>query len=115
MKLKEMGIKGLKVFGDADLIIQQVNKTFQDKHPRLKAYKDEEWRLKDSLNDFIISYIPRMKNQLINSLVVSTGMCIPPLPPKLTYEVQVKYRPSLPNNVKYWRVFEDDEEINKFL
>ena len=25
---KEMGIKGLRVFGDADLIIQQVNKTF---------------------------------------------------------------------------------------
>jgi len=34
---KEMGIKGLKVFGDADLIIQQVNKTFQVKHPSLKA------------------------------------------------------------------------------
>jgi len=29
---KEMGIKGLKVFGDADLIIQQVNNTFQAKH-----------------------------------------------------------------------------------
>ena len=33
----------------------------------------------------------------------------------MTYEVQVKYRPSLPDNVKYWRVFEDDEEINRFL
>ena len=43
---KEMGIKGLKVFGDADLIIQQVNKTFQAKHPRLKAYRDEIWKLK---------------------------------------------------------------------
>jgi len=38
---KEMGIEGLKVFGDADLIIQQVNKAFQAKHPRLNAYRDE--------------------------------------------------------------------------
>jgi len=39
--IKEMGIKYLKVFGDVDLIIQQVNITFQEKHRRLKAYRDE--------------------------------------------------------------------------
>ena len=75
------------MFGDADLIIQQVNKNFQAKHPRLKAYKDEVWRLKDSFINFSISYISRMKNQLADSLVVSTSTFIPPLPPQLTYEV----------------------------
>lgn len=55
---KEMGIKGLKVFGDVDLIIQQVNKTFQAKNPRLNAYRDDVWRLKEYFNDFNISYIP---------------------------------------------------------
>jgi len=97
---KEMGVKGLKVFGDVDLIIQQVKKTFQAKHPLLKAYRDELWKLKDSFNIFRISYIPRMKNQLIDSLDVSSSVFIPPFPPKLTYDVQVKYRSSLPNNVK---------------
>jgi len=66
---KEMGMKGLKVFGDADLIIQQVNKAFQAKNPRLKAYRDEVWRLKDSFNDFNISYIARMKNHLPTPLL----------------------------------------------
>jgi len=42
-------------------------------------------------------------------------MFIHPLPPKLTYEVQIKYKPSLPDSVTYWRVFENDEEINRFL
>ena len=92
---KEMGIKGLKVFGDADLIIQQVNKNFQEKHPRLKAYRGEVWKFMSSFNSFSVSYIPRMKNQLADSLVVSASMFIPPLPPKLTYEVHVKYRPLL--------------------
>ena len=27
----------------------------------------------------------------------------------------MKHRPSLPDNVKYWKVFEDDDEINRFL
>ena len=59
---KDRGIRNIKVFGDADLIIQQVNKTFQAKHPRLKAYRDEVWRLKDSFDYLCISYIPRAKN-----------------------------------------------------
>lgn len=110
-----MGIKGMKVFGDTNLIIQWVNKTFQAKNPWLKEYRDKIWRLNDSFNDFNISYIPRMKNQLVDTLAVSASMFIPPLPPKLTYEAQVKYKMYLLDNVKYWKVSEDDEEINRFL
>ena len=59
---KDRGIKNLKVFGDANLIIQQVNKTFQAKHPRLRAYRDEVWKVKDFFDFFYISYIPRAQN-----------------------------------------------------
>ena len=38
-----------------------------------------------------------------------------PLPPKLKYDIEVKYRPSIPDNVKHWKVFEDDLEIKRFL
>jgi hypothetical protein len=31
------------------------------------------------------------------------------------YDVEIKYRPSVPDNVKHWRVFEYDMEIEKFL
>jgi hypothetical protein len=64
---------------------------------------------------FKISYIPRAMNQLAGSLVVSASTFIPPLPPKLNYEIQVKYRPSLPDNVKLWKVFEDDADLRIFL
>jgi hypothetical protein len=98
---KEMGIKGLKVFGDANLIIQQLNSTFQTKHVRLKAYRDEVWKRRNSFSIFDISYIPRAMNNLGDSLVVSASVFIPPMPPRLNYEIQVKYRPSLPDNIKY--------------
>ena len=64
---------------------------------------------------FDIAYIPRAMNHLADSLDVSSCMFIPPMPPKLNSEIQVKYRPSLPDNVKYWKVFEDDDELSKFL
>jgi hypothetical protein len=81
----------------------------------LKAYRDEVWKVRDSFSVFEISYIPRDMNQLVDSLVVSASMFIPPMPPRLSYEIQVKYRPSLPDNIKYWKVFEDDDELNRFL
>ena len=37
------------------------------------------------------------------------------LPPKLRYDLELKYRPSIPDNVKHWKVFEDDIEIKRFL
>jgi ribonuclease HI len=112
---KDMNIQGLKVFGDVDLIIQQIKNTFQAKHVRLKAYRDEVWNIIDSFLDFNISYIPRAMNQLVDSLAVSASTFNPPMPAKLNYEIQVKYRPSLPDNVKFWKVFDDDEELVIFL
>jgi hypothetical protein len=50
-----------------------------------------------------------------DSLATSASLFKVPLPPKLRYDIEVKYRPSIPDNVKHWKVFEDDLEIKKFL
>jgi ribonuclease HI len=112
---KPKGIRKLQVFGDADLIIQEVNKSFQAKHVRLKAYKDEVLEAIKSFADFKITFVPRAMNEVADSLAVSACAFIPPLPHKLSYEIQVRHRPSLPDNVKFWKVFEDDAELTRFL
>jgi ribonuclease HI len=112
---KEKGIRKLQAFGDADLIIQQVNKSFQAKHVRLKAYRDEVLEAIKSFADFKITFVPRALNEVADSLAVSACAFIPPLPHKLSYEIQVRHRPSLPDNVKFWKVFEDDAELTRFL
>lgn len=33
----------------------------------------------------------------------------------LQYQVQVKYRPSIPDNLKHWQTFDDDEQLKSFL
>jgi hypothetical protein len=113
---KDMSIEELAVFGDAKLIVHQVKNLYEDKYPRLRTYKNEVWDLVDSFFlAFNISFVPREENTMEDSLVVSTSNFRIPLPPKLKYGVEVKYRPSIPENVKHWKVFEDDHEIKIFL
>jgi hypothetical protein len=74
------------------------------------------WDLIDSFFlAFNISFIPREENTVVDSLAVSASNFRVPLPPKLRYDIEVKYRPSIPDNVKHWKVFEDDLEIKRFL
>jgi hypothetical protein len=113
---KEMGIEGVAVFGDAELIIQQVRNAYRAKHPRLRSYKNEVWDLIDHFfSSFNISFIPTEENALANSLAASTSLFRIPLPPKIKYDVEIRYRPSIPDNIKHWKVFKDDLEIKKFL
>jgi ribonuclease HI len=110
--VREMGIREVAVFGNAELVVQQIRNAYQAKHPQ--AY--EVWDLVDSLfSAFNISFIPREKNTVADSLAASVSNFKVPLPPKFRYDVEVKYRPSIPDNVKHWKVFEDDLEIKKFL
>jgi ribonuclease HI len=113
---KEMGIREMAVFGDAELIIQQVRNVYQAKHPRLRSYRNEVWYLIDNFfSAFNISFVPREDNVVADSLAVSGSRFKIPLLSMVKYDVEIKYRPSVPDNVKHWKVFKDDLEIEKFL
>jgi hypothetical protein len=38
-----------------------------------------------------------------------------PIFPNKKYEIKVKHRLVVPNNIKYWQVFEDDKQVELFL
>jgi hypothetical protein len=113
---REMGIQEVAVFRGAELVVQKIISAYQAKYPRLRSYKNEVWDLVDSFFlAFNISFIPREENTMVDSLVTSASNFKVPLPPKFRYDVEVKYRPSIPDNVKHWKVFEDDLKIKRFL
>ena len=59
--------------------------------------------------------MPRDKNQMDDSLAVAANNFHPPQNPLLRYEVEVRYRPSIPYNVKHWQVFKDEEQVKHFI
>ena len=64
---------------------------------------------------FNITYIPRDYNQTVDSLAPATTHFGIPNTTQLKYPIEVRYRPYVPDNVKQWKVFEDDIEIKRFL
>jgi ribonuclease HI len=71
---REMGIQEVAVFGDAELVVQQVRNTYQAKHPRLRNYRNEVWDLIDNLfSAFNISFILREDNVVADSLTISAS------------------------------------------
>jgi hypothetical protein len=98
------------------MILNQFRNIYQAKNPRLRICMNEVWYLIENFFlSFNISFVPREDSTLVDSLAISASNFRIPLPPKLKYDVEEKYRPSIPDNVKNWKVFEDDLEIKRFL
>jgi ribonuclease HI len=113
---QEMGIREMVVFGDAELIVQQVKSVYQAKHPRLKNYRNMVWDLVDNFFlAFNISFIPREENAPADFLSFTASLLEVLAQPTVGSDVEIKYRPSVSDNVNHWKVFEDDQEIEKFL
>jgi hypothetical protein len=65
--------------------------------------------------DFNIYFIPREENAPADCLAFTTSLLEVPELPTVRSDIEIKYRPSVPDNVKHWKVFEDDQEIKNFL
>jgi hypothetical protein len=59
--------------------------------------------------------IPRGKNQITDALATSASVFKIPIFPNIKYEIEFKHRPTVPDNIKYWKVFEDDKQVERFL
>jgi ribonuclease HI len=100
---KDISIDRLAVFGDSELIVNQVKDIYQAKKQRLKQYINEVWDLVDNFFlAFNISFVPREANQREDSLTLVANTFKPPIGPNFKYEVEVRHRIAIPNNVKHW-------------
>ena len=48
-------------------------------------------------------------------MAVSTTTFKMPIHPNKRLEIEVKHRLAVPDNIKYWQVFDDDKHIERFL
>jgi ribonuclease HI len=113
--LKQMGARMIVVHGYSELIINQVKGIYQGKHPRLRAYKNIMLDIIEEFSEYSLSAIPRGHNQFVDALATSALNFKIAIFPNRGYEIEVKHRPTVPNNIKYWQVFEDDKQIQSFL
>jgi hypothetical protein len=113
---RKMQITKMVVFGDSELVLQQVKGSYQMRHPRMRAYINQVWDMIDNCYvDFIISTILREFNQQVYCLVVAASTFKLPTTLEIKYDIEMRYKPSIHDNIKYWKVFEDDQNIKQFM
>ena len=113
--LKELKIKKVCIYGDSDLVINQVKGVYQAKHFRMMSYTNLDLYLLEDIQEHQLIVIPREHNVIADALAVFASLSKILIHANKKYEIQVKHRPTVPDNVKYWQVFEDDQHVNRFL
>ena len=69
----------------------------------------------DELLEYNFSAIPRKQNIQAHSLETFSSTCNLPFQPNHKYSVEVKHRPIIPDNLKYWQIFSQDQQIYHFM
>jgi len=113
--LKGFQVKKVLIGGDSELVIKQLQGEYQARHPRMRSYRNAIRDLVEGFDLCKFSLIPRLQNGIADSLATSAVAFKAPIHPSSKYEVEVRHRPSVPNNIKSWQVFEDDAQIRNFL
>lgn len=62
-----------------------------------------------------LTIIPRKENVVADALAVSSSVFLLPIYPSKQYQIEVRHIPSILDNVHDWQVFDDDEQINRFM
>ena len=115
-KAIDLSVKDLKVYGDSKIIVKQAKNIIHNISNRLIRYQQEVWDILPAFFSFNMCSIPHYLNVDVDLLANVASQLIPSenFEPNAFY-VELIYRPSIPDNVTNWRVFNDDEQIIKFL
>jgi ribonuclease HI len=115
-KALDMNIQNLVVFGDSEIVVRQVRDSIHCLSPHLKSYQYEVWSLMNKFSAFNINSIPRLNNAEADLLANVASKLLPAegLSPN-AFSVELLFRPSVPDNITNWRVFDDDQQIINFL
>ena len=115
-KALNLNIKCIEVFRDSQIVSRQVRNSINCTSNHLKNYQQEVCDLMNKFEVFNIKSIPHTLNHEADMLANATSnLCPSDDFSHDKFSVELIYRPLIPDNIKNWRVFEDDEQIINFL
>lgn len=113
--LRKVNAKRISVYGDSKLVIKQVRGKYQEKHPRMRAYHNAVLDILKLFSEYTLTCVPCIQNSIVDALGKAASSLKIPMNSRNKFEIHAKHRPTVPDNQRYWQVFQDDEEIDDFL
>ena len=68
----------------------------------MRDYRNIVLDLLQDISEYQFVIIPREKNVIADALAVSASLFKIPIYPNKKYEIEVKHRPAVLDNLKYW-------------
>ena len=93
--LKDLQAQRIDIRGDSELVIRQVQGSYEAKHPRMKSYRNLVLDLMGGFKECQYTIIPRGENSEVDSSVVSASLFQVPINPNEHFQIEVRYRPSI--------------------
>ena len=108
-KAIDLDIKVLVAYGDSEIIVRQVRNSIHCISEHLQNYQQEVWNLISHFDAFNIMSVPRFQNQEAYLLANVASKLIPfeNFTPYF-FSVELIFRPSIPDNIFNWHVFNND-------
>jgi ribonuclease HI len=115
-KALDMNVQNLTIFGDSKIVVRQVKNSIHCLSPHLKSYQSEVWNLMKTFSAFNINSIPRLNNSEADLLANVSLKLFPTEGLSLkAFSIELLFRPSIPDNITNWRVFDEYQQIISFL
>jgi hypothetical protein len=67
--------------------------------------------LLEGFSKYDLSTIPSEQNHIADALATSSSLFKIPIFRQKRYEIEVKHRLTIPDNIKHWQVFDDDKQV----
>lgn len=113
--LKKLGVKRIAVYGDSELVIKQIKGEYQANHPRIMQYRNVALDILKMFPEYTFKVVPRLQNLMVVSIATTSSNLRSTMFSNKNFEIHIKHRPAIPNNLRFWQVFWDDKQVNKFL
>ncbi len=115
-KVVDLGVSKIQIYGDSKIVAKQVINQIHCISPHLLSYRDKVRELLRNFDECSIDYVPRNQNYAANLLANVASKLIPSTNLTTTaFSVQLLFRPSVPDNVTNFWVFDDDDQIINFI
>ena len=66
--VKGLNIKNIQVFNDSQLVVQQLNRSYEARDQRMTAYLTKAKQLQSTFDEFTIQQIPRSENSRADAM-----------------------------------------------
>lgn len=113
--LKKLDVKRISIYGDYELVIKQVKGEYQEKPLQMRPYRNAILDILRIFPEYTLAVVPQTQNIIADLLTTATSNLKIPMNSSNKFEIHVKHRPTVPDHLRYWHVFWDDNEINAFL